>query len=327
MVEAIGSTVKDLDPIQLDNNDHGKKAYIGCKLQELGTFREFLTPNADLFVFSHADMPVREKLETLLENGSVRESKYPRWVANVVMVKKKNDKWRMCVDFTDLNKACPKDSFLLSHIDQLIDAMAGHELLSFLDAYSGYNQILIEEEGQEKTTFITHQGTYYYRVMPFGLKNAGATYQRCHKFFGILKKENDLQWNSEYVQALKELKVYLSSPPLLSKPEPRQPHLVYIAVSEVAMSAVLVQENKGRLDKWAIELSEDDITYRPRTAIWSQVLADFVADFTAKIMPEVKKDVVHASAKHKTSGSCTPIERPTHQDLGWDSYSKSQHAK
>ncbi|XP_019230417.1 PREDICTED: uncharacterized protein LOC109211339 [Nicotiana attenuata] len=84
----------------------------------------------------------------------------------------------MCVDFTDLNKACPKDSFPLPHIDQLIDATVGHELLSFLDAYSGYNQILMEEEDQEKTTFITQQGTYCYRVMPFGLKNAGATYQR-----------------------------------------------------------------------------------------------------------------------------------------------------
>nr|XP_016489773.1 PREDICTED: uncharacterized protein LOC107809627 [Nicotiana tabacum] len=69
--------------------------------------------------------------------------------------KKKNGKWRMCVDFTDLNKACPKESFLLPHIDQLIDATAGHELLSFLHAYSGYNQILMEEKDQEKTTFIT----------------------------------------------------------------------------------------------------------------------------------------------------------------------------
>ncbi|XP_019241988.1 PREDICTED: uncharacterized protein LOC109222033 [Nicotiana attenuata] len=94
------------------------------------------------------------------------------------MVKKKNREWRICVDFTDLNKACPKDSFPLSHIEQLIDATAGHELLSFSDAYSGYNQILMAEEDQEKTTFITHQGTYCYKVMPFGLKNAGATYER-----------------------------------------------------------------------------------------------------------------------------------------------------
>lgn len=82
------------------------------------------------------------------------------------------------MDFTDLNKAYPKDSFPMTHMDKLIDATAGHELLSFLDAYSGYNQIMMAEEDQEKTTFITHQGTYCYKVMPFGIKNAGATYQR-----------------------------------------------------------------------------------------------------------------------------------------------------
>lgn len=82
------------------------------------------------------------------------------------------------MDFTYMNKACPKDSFPLAHIDQLIDATAGNELLSFLDAYSGYSQILMEEEDQEKTTFITHQETYCYTVMPFGLKKVGATYQR-----------------------------------------------------------------------------------------------------------------------------------------------------
>nr|XP_016455682.1 PREDICTED: RNA-directed DNA polymerase homolog [Nicotiana tabacum]XP_016475866.1 PREDICTED: RNA-directed DNA polymerase homolog [Nicotiana tabacum] len=121
---------------------------------------------------------VSEEVDKLLANGSIRESKYPQWVANVVMVKKKNRKWRICVDFTDLNKTCLKDSFSLPHIDQLIDVTAGHGLLSFLDAYSGYNQILVAGEDQEKSTFITHQGTYYYNVMSFGLKNAGATYQR-----------------------------------------------------------------------------------------------------------------------------------------------------
>ena len=103
---------------------------------------------------------------------------YPEWLANVVLVKKANGKWRLCIDFTDVNKACPKDSFPLSHIDLIVDATAGHELLSFMDAFSGYNQISMDPDDQEKTSFITAQGTYCYRVMPFGLKNAGATYQR-----------------------------------------------------------------------------------------------------------------------------------------------------
>ena len=103
---------------------------------------------------------------------------YPEWLANVVLVKKANGKWRMCVDFTDLNKACPKDSFPLPRIDQLVDFTAGHKLLTFMDAFSRYNQIKMAEEDQEKTAFITSQGLYCYKVMPFGLKNAGATYQR-----------------------------------------------------------------------------------------------------------------------------------------------------
>ena len=123
-------------------------------------------------------LAVKEEVDKLLKAGFINEARYPDWLANVVMVKKANGKWRMCVDFTDLNKACPKDSFPLPRIDQLVDATAGHGLLSFMDAYSGYNQIRMHEPNQEKTAFITDRGLYYYKVMPFGLKNAGATYQR-----------------------------------------------------------------------------------------------------------------------------------------------------
>ena len=94
------------------------------------------------------------------------------------MVKKANGKWRICVDFTDLNKACPKDSYPLPCIDQLVDSIAGHQLLSFMDTFSCYNQIKMDEVDQDKTSFITSQGLFFYKVMPFGLKNAGATYQR-----------------------------------------------------------------------------------------------------------------------------------------------------
>ena len=92
------------------------------------------------------------------------------------MVKKTNGKWRICVDFTDLNKVFPNDSFPLLRIDQLVDSTAKHKLLMFMDAFLGYNQIKIAEEDQEKTAFITSQGLYCYKVMPFGLKNAGAIY-------------------------------------------------------------------------------------------------------------------------------------------------------
>ena len=84
----------------------------------------------------------------------------------------------MCIDFTDLNKACPKDSYPFPRIDILVDSTTRHQLLSFIDAFSGYNQIKMEEADQEKTSFVTSQGLFYYKVMSFGLKNAGATYQR-----------------------------------------------------------------------------------------------------------------------------------------------------
>ena len=84
----------------------------------------------------------------------------------------------MCVDFTDLNRACPKDSYPLPRIDTLVDSIARHQLLSFMDAFSSYNQIILNEADQEKTSFVTSQGLFCYKVMPFGLKNAGATYQR-----------------------------------------------------------------------------------------------------------------------------------------------------
>jgi len=103
---------------------------------------------------------------------------HPDWLANPILIRKKNNEWRMCVDYTDLNKHCPKDPFGLPHIDKVVDSTAGCELLSFLDCYCGYHQISVKEDDQTKTSFITPFGAYCYTSMSFGLKNAGATYQR-----------------------------------------------------------------------------------------------------------------------------------------------------
>ncbi|MCH87971.1 hypothetical protein A2U01_0008852, partial [Trifolium medium] len=121
---------------------------------------------------------VEEEVAKLKDAGFIEEVKYPSWLANVVMVKKSNGKWRMCVDFTDLNMACPKDPYPLPSIDDLIDGASGYKTLSFMDAYSGYNQIKMDAREAESTAFMTNTCNYFYRVMPFGLKNAGATYQR-----------------------------------------------------------------------------------------------------------------------------------------------------
>ena len=204
---------EELEPVTLDD-DPEHLAYIGSKLAKglKGLLTQFLKQNKDIFAWKQADMsgidptvithklntnpsfkPIKQKrrsfaperqkaineeVDKLLQAGAIREVEYPEWLANVVLVKKANGKWRLCIDFTDINKACPKDSFPLPRIDLIVDATAGHELLSFMDAFSGYNQISMDLSDQEKTSFVTAQGTYCYRVMPFGLKNAGATYQR-----------------------------------------------------------------------------------------------------------------------------------------------------
>jgi hypothetical protein len=212
----IAEPTEELEEIVLVEGLHNEKktTRIGTSMTEgvRDSIVRFLRENADIFAWSHADMPgistkvvahqlnvnpsfhpvkqkrrvfapernaaIMEEVDKLLKAGFIREVYYPEWLANVVMVKKSTGKWRMCVDFTDLNKACPKDSYPLPRIDQLVDYTAGHKLLSFMDAFSGYNQIQMAEEDQEKTAFITSRELFCYKVMPFGLKNARATYQR-----------------------------------------------------------------------------------------------------------------------------------------------------
>ena len=274
-----------------------------------------------------------------------------------MVVKKKNGKWRVCIDFTNLNKACPKDPFPLPRIDQLVDSASGHALLSFLDTFQGYHQILMSAADQEKTAFITPRGAYCYKVMPFSLKNAGATYQRmvtkmfghmigktvevyiddmlikslreedhaanllqvfdilrrnrlrlnaskctfsvssgkflghvvsrrgieanpdqiaalvdlaeprnikqvqrltgmvvalrrfisrsadkCKSFFRLLGKRSKFVWDEECSVTFQGIKAYLSTSPCLSIPNPREPLFLYLAVSDHAVSAVLVRE-------------------------------------------------------------------------------------
>ena len=112
----------------------------------------------------------------LKKAGAIKEVFYPEWLTNTVVVKKKSGKWRVCVDFTDLNKACPKDPFLMPRIDRLVDTTVGHPRMSFVDAFQGYHQIPLAVDDQEKTAFVTPIGNYNYKVMPFGLKNASSTY-------------------------------------------------------------------------------------------------------------------------------------------------------
>ncbi|KAL2241784.1 UNVERIFIED_CONTAM: Retrovirus-related Pol polyprotein from transposon opus [Sesamum indicum] len=382
--------------VKLIQGDPSKTTKIG---PSLGQFEEvmiaFLRSNVDMFAWDPSDFqginpevivhrlnvdpsmrPVQQKKRTfggeknaiiegevskLLRAGYVSEVQYTDWLANVVLVPKPGGKWRMCTDFTDLNKACPKDPYPLPRIDILVDSTAGYKIFSMMDAYQGYHQIYMATEDRIKTSFVTDRGIFCYNVMPFGLKNAGATYQRLvnkmfvdqigktmevyvddmlvksHKpeehlehlkiafaimrehgmklnpnkctfgvaggkflgymvsergieanpekieailnlksptsikevqkltgriaslnrfisrsadrnlhFFKILRKVKGLEWTEECEQAFQELKKYLESPPLLANPREGDILYLYLAISDNAVSSVLVKE-KGKI--------------------------------------------------------------------------------
>jgi len=203
--------VEDTTPLELPNG-HSINLGTGLNSDERATITPILINNTDLFAWLAADLPgvdpqvashklsiykearyvsqkkrklgeerrqaAKVEANKLLSAGFIEEAQYTTWLSNVVLVKKANGKWRMCVDYTDLNKACPRDAYPLPNIDRLVDGAAGNKVLSFLDAYSSYNQIPMAIADMHKTAFITDDANYFYRVMPFGLKNAGATYQR-----------------------------------------------------------------------------------------------------------------------------------------------------
>jgi hypothetical protein len=121
------------------------------------------------------------EVQKLLDAGVICEVQYPEWLANVVMVSKKNGKWRMCIDFTILNKTYPKDEYPLPRIDTLVDATTCSKMLSMLDCFSGYHQIFLNKTDEEKTTFTTPFGTYCYVRMPESLRNVGCTFNRMIK--------------------------------------------------------------------------------------------------------------------------------------------------
>jgi hypothetical protein len=410
----------------------------------------------------------------LLAAGFIRECKHPVGLANPVLVPKKTGGLRMCIDYIDLNKHCPKDPFPLPRIDQVVVSTTGSVLLCFLDCYSGYHQIALHPDDEDKTTFITPHGIYCYKVMTFGLKNAGATYQKeiqkclasqigknieayvddvvvkttvedqliadltetfanlrefqwklnptkCvfgvpsglllgfmvgHRgieanpakvdairkmakpsnkkdvmkligmmtalghiinklgekglpFFKLLKKADKFVWDDEAQKAFEALEESMTTPPIMTPPIPKEILLLYISATTNVVSTVLVAEREeeghayavqrpvyyvsevladaktrytqpqkllyvllitsrklrhylqahkivvpssfplgeiirnrdanGRIVKWSIELGEFEIEFCPRQAIKSQILADFVSEWTEIQMPPPKE--------------------------------------
>jgi hypothetical protein len=133
---------------------------------------------------------IRKEVRKLLDAGFIEEVHHPVWLANPVIVPKANGKLRMCIDYTSLNKACPKDPYPLPRIDQIVDSTSGCDLLSFLDAYYGFHQIQMSREDRKHTAFVTVDELYCYVVMPYGLKNALPTFVRAmSKTFGGLIRD------------------------------------------------------------------------------------------------------------------------------------------
>ncbi|XP_022030759.1 uncharacterized protein LOC110931682 [Helianthus annuus] len=182
-----------------------------------------------------------QEVENLVSAGILREVKYQSWVANPIMVRKPDNSWRMCIDFKDLNKACPKDCYPLPEIDLKVDSLTGYPFKCFLDAYKGYHQILMKEEDEEKTAFHTDKGIFCYREMPFGLKNAGATYQRLvdKAFLSQIGRNMETE---EAEGAFNQMKQHLASLPDIAAPETGELISVYLSVAEEAISAVLTIE-------------------------------------------------------------------------------------
>ncbi|GAU40547.1 hypothetical protein TSUD_367500 [Trifolium subterraneum] len=176
-----------LEQVQIGEHSH-QTTNIGTSLQpeERERIVTLLRNNRDLFAWQPSDMPeidesvITHKLSILPVNKPVvqRKRKVGKERRAAITEEKASGKWRMCVDFTDLNKACPKDPYPLPNIDRLIDGASGYKTLSFMDVYSGYNQIKMHPMDAQHTTFMSNTCNYFYNVMPFGLKNAGATYQR-----------------------------------------------------------------------------------------------------------------------------------------------------
>ncbi|XP_031253684.1 uncharacterized protein K02A2.6-like [Pistacia vera] len=212
--EPVGGPTIELREISISEEDPIRMLKIDSNLNKemADSLARFLKKNLDVFAWVHVDMveincevmchklnvnpiarPIRQKrrsmdaerskafkdeVDKLLNINFIRKVKYLDWLANLVLVKKWNGKWQTCVDFADLNKACPKDSFSPPWINQLVDTTIGNAPVSFMDAYLGFNQIQMYQPDEEHTSFITNRGIYYYRVMSFVLKNVGSTYQR-----------------------------------------------------------------------------------------------------------------------------------------------------
>nr|GEU55501.1 reverse transcriptase domain-containing protein [Tanacetum cinerariifolium] len=216
-----------------------------------------------------------KEAEELTKAGILRKVKHQTWVANPVMVKKNDGGWRMCVDFTDINKACPKDCYPLPEINWKIESLAEFSLKCFLDAYKGYHQIQMAKGDEDKTAFFVGEGVFCYGKMPFGLKNAGATYQRLvDKVFSkqigrnleayvddmVIKSTFEEEYETD--KAFKEIKKFIPALPTLTTPRAGETLIMYLAASKESINAMLFAKRRAGL--MLIDLAGKEYTYAIR---------------------------------------------------------------
>ncbi|GJS37933.1 reverse transcriptase domain-containing protein [Tanacetum coccineum] len=293
---------------------------------------------------------ITQEASKLVEARILREVYFPRWVANPVMVRKNDGTWRMCIDFTSLNKACLKDSYSLPEIDQKIESLKGFKFKCFLGTYKGYHQIQMSKEDEEKTShMITKEGieaspekvkAIIDMVSPQTIQEVQSlngklaalgrflakSAEKALLFFKTLKghmNKKDVRWNQEVEEAFQELKLHLQSLAALTVPIVRETLILYLAVSRETISSVLMAKRNNiqrpiyfvskalqgpklnypllekltlalvhTASKWAIELGEHDITYKLRSAIKGQVIADFIAETPRNDSPNEHKGAV-----------------------------------
>src|SRR3954462_5075051 len=353
--KAIQPHEEPIEVINLGSDEEKKEVKIGANLENSVKQRliQLLQDYVEIFAWSYEDMPgldtdivvhrlpikegstpvmqklrrsgpdmskkIKDEVEKQFNAGFLKVVSYPPWIANIVPVPKKYGKVRMCVDYRDLNRASPKDDFPLPHIDVLVDNTAQYSLFSFMDGFSGYNQIKMAPEDMTRTTFTTPWGTYCYKVMPFGLKNAGATYQRA-----MVTLFHDM--------IHKEIEVYVDD--MIAKPQTEEEHLIYL------------EKLFARLRKFKLRLNPNKCTFGVRSGkllgfIVSQrgieVDPDKVRAIQNMPAPKNEKEVrgflgrlnyIARFISHLTD-TCEPIFKllRKNQDIRWDDHCQEAFEK
>ncbi|CAN6583835.1 unnamed protein product [Malus baccata var. baccata] len=316
-------TEEDLRPIQisglLETNDRAK---IICLLQEFkdcfawhytempgldSTLVEYRMPIKERYkpikqaprrMSKEIEEKVKEEIERLVKAGFIRLAKYVEWLANIVPVLKGITKAvQCCVDYRNINGAIPKDEYPMPMADLSIDIVAKHKVLSFIDGNAGYNQIKMAQKDIHKTAFRCpdHVRAYEYLVMLFGLKNAGATYQRAinaifHDLIGqnievyiddiVVKSKTEDRHLTDLRQALTRMRIHkLKMNPNNKLRHYMLPcHVQIIAKTNVIKYMLSKPMLMGKIGKWILALSEFSFQYIPQRAVKGQAIADFLAE-------------------------------------------------